>query len=146
MADRRTLVKRDGQMKLIKEMVNKGRSIVEGEGRSKNPEKEIIALVKNIRSKKISIDELNEMILNTVEVEKMEDEMRESMELDIMIDTDLEILEGHLAGLKLGRSKNEVAEVPAEEIEENRSEYSYSQRSSSVTESRDSQLSNRDVT
>ena len=66
MADKRTLVKRDGQVKLIKSLVSKGQEIIDDETRSRNPQKEIIALVKNIRNKKISIDELNENILNAV--------------------------------------------------------------------------------
>ena len=140
MADRRTLLKRDGQVKLIKEMVTKGRSIVEDDSRAKKPKKEIIALVKNVRSKKISIDELNENILNTVEEEAMEDEMRQSTELDVMIDTDLEILEEYLAALNLGKSESELIGIP-EELEGTESEFSYSQRSSSVTESQKSHAS-----
>ena len=62
----------------------------------------MIALLKNIRIKKSSIDELNEGILNTVEEDKMEDEMTLSTDLDIMIDTEMEILEGYLSACDSG--------------------------------------------
>ena len=106
MADRRTVTKRDGQVKLIKDMMVKGRDILEDESRSKNPQRELVALIKNIKSKKMSIDELSENILNTVEEEKMEDEMRQSTELDLMIDTDLEFLESYLTELSLNRDRS----------------------------------------
>ena len=44
---------------------------------------------------------LNENILNTVEEEKTDEEMQKSTELDIKIDTQLEILESYLAALEL---------------------------------------------
>ena len=148
MADKRTLVKRDGQVKLIKSLVSKGQGIIDDEARSRNPQKEIIALVKNIRNKKISIDELNENILNAVAVEEMDEEMRQSTDLDIMVDTVLEVLESYLRELNMGDTKRERQRT--EYSEENRSmDYSVNSESSEsksvkiVTQIGESQQNNR---
>ena len=55
MADRRTVAKRDGQVKLIKGMISKGNEIMNDLDESRNPPKELSVLLKNIRSKKLSI-------------------------------------------------------------------------------------------
>ena len=129
MADKRTLVKRDGQVKLIKSLVSKGQEIIDDETRSRNPQKEIIALVRNIRNKKTSIDELNENILNAVAVEEMDEEMRQSTDLDIMVDTELEVLESYLRELNMGDTKREGQRI--EYSEENGSmDYSVNSESS----------------
>ena len=46
MADKRTLTKRNGQIKLMKTMLEKGQEIVDNEELSRNPVKELSALVK----------------------------------------------------------------------------------------------------
>ena len=53
-------------------MIEKGQEIIGNEELSRNPVKELSALVKNIRLKKTSIDELNEVILNTIDEEEMD--------------------------------------------------------------------------
>ena len=106
MADSRTIRKRDGQVKTITDLVAKGRNIMEDSGRSRNPVKEMLAVVKNIRHKKVSIDELNEEILNFVDEELIGVEIATSSDLDVFIDTELEILEGYLSDLKLDEEAN----------------------------------------
>ena len=103
MGDKRTLVKRSGQIKVIKSMMEKGRLIIEDDTNDKGikKEKELVAFVKNIRIKKTAIDELNKKILNTIEEEKIEEEILESAELDLQIDVELEQLESHLSALRL---------------------------------------------
>ena len=96
MADKRTLTKRNGQIKLMKTMIEKGQEIVGNEELSRNPVKELSALVKNIRLKKTSIDELSEVILNTIAEEEMDEEMKQSSDLDVYVDTELDILTEHL--------------------------------------------------
>ena len=61
MVDKRTLVKRSGQIKVVKGMMEKGKLIIDDDSNDKGikKEKELVALVKNIRSKKTAIDELN---------------------------------------------------------------------------------------
>ena len=98
---------RVGNYGLIHEMVLKGRGIIEDENKSTNSQKEIIALVKNIRYKKLSIDALNEDIVNTVPEENMDEEMQRSTDLDIKIDTELEILKSYLATLSLEDMQNQ---------------------------------------
>ena len=49
MADRRTLTKRNGQRKVLESLIERASTIVEG-GSSRCPEKELAALVKNIKS------------------------------------------------------------------------------------------------
>ena len=96
MADKRTLTKRNGQIKLLKTMIEKGQEIIGNEELSRNPVKELSALVKNIRLKKTSIDELSEVILNTIDEEEMDEEMKHSSDLDVYVDTELDILAEHL--------------------------------------------------
>ena len=96
MADKRTLTKRNGQIKLMKIMIEKGQEIIGNEELSRNPVKELSALVKNIRLKKTSIDELSEVILNTIDEEEMDEEMKQSSDLDVYVDTELDILAEHL--------------------------------------------------
>ena len=87
MANRRTLTKRDGQMKLLNEMIIKGQEILDGESENQKSKKEVVVLLKNIRAEKTLIDGLNEDILNTIEEEKMDDEMRKATDLDLNVDT-----------------------------------------------------------
>ena len=101
MASKRSIAKRNGQMKQIKGLVIKSKEILEDEHKSINAQKEIIALLKNIRIKKVCIDELNEEILNAIEEEQIDDEIKQSTDLDIFIDTELEILESYLSALNL---------------------------------------------
>ena len=110
MADSRTVRKRDGQVKTITDFVAKGHNIIENSERSRNPAKEVLALVKNIRQKKISVDELNEEILNFVDEEQIATEITTSSDLDVFIDTELEILEDYLA--LSHRLKNRVSLGP----------------------------------
>ena len=56
MAEKRNLAKRNGQVKLIHDMILKEKQILDDDSRSRNPEKEVAALVKNIKAKKISVD------------------------------------------------------------------------------------------
>ena len=56
MADKRTLAKRDAQVRAVNEMIVRSRAIIEDENKSKNPRKEVDVLLKNIKLKKISID------------------------------------------------------------------------------------------
>ena len=108
MADKRTLTKRNGQIKLMKIMLEKGQEIVDNAELSRNPVKELSALVKNIQSKKTSIDELSEVILNTIEEEEMEDEMKQSSDLDVYVDMELAILTEHLEKLLVADGKCNV--------------------------------------
>ena len=80
----------------MKTMIEKGQEIVGNEELSRNPVKELSALVKNIRLKKTSIDELSEVILNTIAEEEMDEEMKQSSDLDVYVDTELDILTEHL--------------------------------------------------
>ena len=50
--------------------------------KSRNPKKELAVLLKNIQIKKLSIDELNENILNVIDPEDIESEMEQSSEID----------------------------------------------------------------
>ena len=80
----------------MKTMIEKGQEIVDNEELSRNPVKELSALVKNIRLKKTSIDELSEVILNTIAEEEMDEEMKQSSDLDVYVDTELDILTEYL--------------------------------------------------
>ena len=99
MADKRTLAKRNGKVKLVRSMITKGQGIMAGSETSRNPKKEIAVLMKNVQSKKISIDELNENILNAVEPEEIEKELEDSTNLDLLIDTEIEIMSEFLGKL-----------------------------------------------
>ena len=70
MADIRTLAKRDAQMRAVNEMIVRSRAIIEDENKSKNPRKEVYVLLKNIKLKKISINKLNEDIVNVIEEDR----------------------------------------------------------------------------
>ncbi len=96
MADQRTLTKRNGQIKLVKTMIKKGQAILGNEELNRNRVKELSVLVKNIRLKKTSIDELSEVILNTIDEEEMDEEMKQSSDLDVYVDTELDILAEYL--------------------------------------------------
>ena len=65
MADKRTIAKRDGQTKLLQAMIAKGQSIMADLQMSRNPKKELAALLKNIQTMKRSIEELNENIVKS---------------------------------------------------------------------------------
>ena len=108
MAAKRTVVKRDGQVKLIIEMMDKSRQIVEDPTRSRNPEKELMVLMKNIRHKKTSVDELNEIILNAIDEEEMDGQMRTANDLDLRVDTELEILQEYLENLSIETNKSDL--------------------------------------
>ena len=101
MADKRTLAKRNGQVKLVRSMIMKGQGVMAGNETSRDPRKEIAVLMKNVQTKKISIDELNENILNTVEPEEMEKELEDSTDLDLLVDTEIEIMSKFLAKLNV---------------------------------------------
>ena len=88
MADKRTVAKRDGQTKLLQAMIAKGQSIMADLQTSRNPKKELAALLKNIQTKKRSIEELNEDIVNSVEIEEIETEMERSSAVDLAADTE----------------------------------------------------------
>ena len=108
MADRRTLTKRNGQRKVLESLIERASTIVEG-GSSRCPEKELAALVKNIKLKKDSIDALNEQILDAITEEEIDDELKTSSELDLLVDTELEILTDCLKKLSLGKDENRAA-------------------------------------
>ena len=62
--DKRSILKRNGQAKVLRGMLDRGQEIMADAVSSRNPSKEMSALLKNIQAKKISIEELNENILN----------------------------------------------------------------------------------
>lgn len=107
MADRRTVAKRDGQVKLSKGMISKGNEIMNDFDKSRNPTKELSVLLKNIRSKKLSIEELNENILNTIEPDDIEEEMEQSSEFGLFADTEIEILSEFLQKLDCTTKEDE---------------------------------------
>ncbi len=115
MADKRTLAKRNGQVKLVRALVTKGQGIMAGNEGSRDPKKEIAVLMKNVRTKKISIDELNENILNSVEPEEMEKEMEDSTDLDLLIDTEIEIMSEFIAKLNVRDNTEPMSVLPDEE-------------------------------
>ena len=89
MADKRTLAKRDAQVRAVNEMIVRSRAIIEDENKSKNPRKEDDVLLKNIKLKKLSIDKLNEDIVNVIEEDRIDEEIQRSSEFDIKIDTEI---------------------------------------------------------
>ena len=113
MADHRTLTKRNGQRKVLESLIERASTIVEG-GSSRCPEKELAALVKNIKLKKDSIDALNEQILDAIAEEEIDDELKSSSELDLIVDTELEILTDCLKKLSLGKDENRAASISPE--------------------------------
>ena len=92
MADKRTLAKRDAQVRAVNEMIVRSRAIIEDENKSKNPRKEVDVLLKNIKLKRISIDKLNEDIVNVIEEDRIDGEVQRSSEFDIKIDTEISFM------------------------------------------------------
>ena len=111
MADKRTVAKRNGQVKLLQAMITKGQGIMADLGSSRNPKKELAALLKNIQTKKLSIDELNENILNSIEPKEIEEEMDKSSVVDLTTDTEIEILSEFLQQMDCGAKEDERPEL-----------------------------------
>ena len=88
-------------MKLLLEMINKSQELIDGEVKNQKSKKDAVVLLKNIRMKKTLIDNLNDDILDTIEEEKMDDEMRKATDLDLNVDTQVEMLESYLGSLEL---------------------------------------------
>ena len=97
-------------MKLLNEMIIKGQEILDGESENQKSKKEVVVLLKNIRAKKTLIDGLNEDILNTIEEEKMDDEMWKATDLDLNVDTQVEMLESYLGSLELDIVTKDIEE------------------------------------
>ena len=98
MADKRTLAKRDAQVRAVNEMIVRSRAIIEDENKSKNPRKEVDVLLKNIKLKKISIDKLNEDIMNVIEEDRIDEEIQRSSEFHIKIDTEISFMGSYVGG------------------------------------------------
>ena len=87
MADiKRTLTKRDAQVKIIHEYIKKGNAILDAE-ENVRAIRDLEVLTKNIKSKKDYIDRLNEEIINVIEENEIEKEIQLSSELDLLVDT-----------------------------------------------------------
>ena len=97
MADSRTLTKRDAKLRMLNVMIKKSREIMEDESISKDPQREVAALLKNIMYKKVMLDELNEDIVNTIEEEKIDEEIMRTSEFDVTIDTEVSFIESYLS-------------------------------------------------
>ena len=98
MVDKRTLAKCDAQVRAVNEMIVRSRAIIEDENKSKNPRKEVNVLLKNIKLKKISIDKLNEDIVNVIEEDRIDEEIQRSSEFDIKIDTEISSMGSYVGG------------------------------------------------
>ena len=70
--------------------------------------------MKNIKLKKDSIEAFNEQILDAITEEDIDDELKTSSELDLIVDTELEILTDYLKKLSLGKDENRVASISPE--------------------------------
>ena len=89
MADiKRTLTKRDAQVKIIHEYIKKGNAILDAE-ENVRAIRDLEVLTKNIKSKKDYIDRLNEEIINVSEENEIEKEIQLSSELDLLVDTEI---------------------------------------------------------
>ena len=66
-------------------MIKKSRDVMEDEYISKDPQREVAALLKNIKHKKGMLDELNEDLVNTIE-EKIDEEIMRTSEFNVTID------------------------------------------------------------
>ena len=53
-------------------------------------------VLKNIRNKKEHIEKLNEMIIDNIEEERMAEEMENSAELELLIDTEITLMEEYV--------------------------------------------------
>ena len=89
MADiKRTLTKRDAQVKIIHEYIKKGNASLDAE-ENVRAIRDLEVLTKNIKSKKGYIDRLNEEIINVIEENEIEKEIQLSSELDLLVDTEI---------------------------------------------------------
>ena len=105
MADKRTLAKRDAQLRAVNQMIVRSRAIIEDENKSKNPRKEVDVLLKNIKLKKISIYKLNEDIVNVIEEDRIDEEIRRSSEFDIKIDTEISFMGSYVKSYVSGEAE-----------------------------------------
>ena len=66
-------------------------------------------VVKNIKSKMEHIEKLNEMIVDTIEEEKIAEEMENAAELELLIDTEVTLMEEKLNELSIIEKVDEVS-------------------------------------
>ena len=97
MADKITLAKRDAHIRTVKTLIGKINDMEENDNIN---EKELNAVLKTLRLKQSSINDLNEDI-NTVEEEKILDETERSTDFNIGIDSCLFVIESYLEKFKL---------------------------------------------
>ena len=65
MADKRTIAKRDAQVKIVNDMINKGKDLMNANTNNDNESNSKLAMiVKNIKIKRDHIDKLNEVIVS----------------------------------------------------------------------------------
>ena len=108
MADKRTLTKRDAHIRTVKTLIGKINSMVENDTIS---EKEFNAVLKTLRLKQNSINDLNETIINTVEDEKILDETERSTDFNIEIDSCMFTIESYLEKFNLNTTDGDVQEM-----------------------------------
>ena len=104
MADKRMTTKRDSHYKIIINMVEKGRTLMAKAELSKSEENELKVLIKNIKIKKEYIDKLNEMIVDAIDEQEIEKEIEKSSEVDLLVDTELHLMDELLSKLVIDDS------------------------------------------
>ena len=108
----RTITKRDVQMKIIKDMIDKGRDVMNRDDQEaelvKNKYRDLSVMLQNVNKRKEHVDKLNDAILDEVETDQIE-KMSRSSDFDIFIDTEVALFEEYLE--KCGSLKNEKDEV-----------------------------------
>ena len=79
---KRTLAKRQAQVKIVHHMMKKGKNILLHEGKEEATKRnELDVIVNNIRIKKDLITKLNEIIIDEIDEENIENEIRREIRI-----------------------------------------------------------------
>ena len=120
---KRTLAKRQAQVKIVHEMMKKGQHILLDEGKEDSTKRnELNVIANNIRIKKDLITKLNEIIFDEIDEENIENGIRSSSEFDLCIDTEVRLITERLKDESTDNRHNHKNNIRKPIIEEQASD------------------------